>query len=807
MIENRIRPADTSGKFFAAVSAVLILCSVGFFAIQSAHAAGADRAVRSTQNSNLSKQRSDLLDEWIESLDKIEKSIGSTKTLPDEYNEYLVDTINEIYRDAKAALDRDDEIIQKVRLELDSLGPAPAADAPAETSEMADLRQRLLDRFARVDERLRKARLVRTRAENLYSTIKLREANLAEQLFTRSPSLFEGSTWREAGSAYVRIFAGMAASPQVWWESAKNDFRIKSIIPVLFSGILAVFLIVPARRWLLRKVAKRLAGDEMPSEGQRAIHAAKTVFAQAILPTAGFALLAITIYTFAPENLMLSAMVVYFFFCCMIFFAITGPAKAALAPHDPKWRMLPVTEKGAHALVFLTQLIAVCVALGYFLKWTIEFGATPSPEAYATFRLFFTTIFASLTLLTLSGAFWLESKSTSTRTATILIRGVIAIGLAAVPILDFAGYSTLAAFVLSRLLVTVVALAGLTMMLPAVHELLAKLLRILFEKWLLLRQGSANLTLFWLKYVLDFCLFGALIHELIIFYGLPRELLNRWLAQVLTGVKIGEVTISVTEILLAILVFMIGLLLTGWIKRRTTKALTSRIRMDVGVRESIVSGIGYFGVSAALLLAVLALGFDFSNFALVAGALSVGVGFGLKAVVENFAAGIILLVERPIKAGDWIITGDREGIVQRISVRSTEVETFDRSSVIVPNSELIAQSVENWTHTSKTARVSLPVGVAYGSDTAKVHEVLLACAEAHDMVLKYPKPIVLFRAFGDSSLNFELRCFIANAHQRINVSSDLHFSVDAAFREAGIEIAFPQRDLHIRDAVLGEIGT
>ena len=160
------------------------------------------------------------------------------------------------------------------------------------------------------------------------------------------------------------------------------------------------------------------------------------------------------------------------------------------------------------------------------------------------------------------------------------------------------------------------------------------------------------------------------------------------------------------------------------------------------------------------------------------------------------------MFERPIKKGDWIQVGGTEGYVKQIRIRSTQIQTFDRSDVIVPNSELISGQVTNWMLQNTRGRAKIPVGVAYGTDTEKVRDILLKVAQEHPRVVKdgsSPNPRVLFLAFGDSSLDFELRAFVYNIDERLGITSDLNFSIDKAFREAGIEIPFPQRDVHVRD--------
>ena len=262
------------------------------------------------------------------------------------------------------------------------------------------------------------------------------------------------------------------------------------------------------------------------------------------------------------------------------------------------------------------------------------------------------------------------------------------------------------------------------------------------------------------------------------------------------GFSLGGVTISLSTIVMALALFVVGLMVTrgiqGWLDTRYLPATG----LDQGLRNSIRTIFGYLGVILVAIVALAQLGLSLEKLTIVAGALSVGIGFGLQSIVNNFVSGLILLWERPIRVGDWIVVGDEQGIVKRINVRATEIETFDRASLIVPNAEFISGRVKNWMHNDRLGRVIIPVGVAYGADPEVVRKLLLDAALGHREVLSEPKPRVFFVRFGDSSIDFELRCY-TDIDGMLGVKSDLLFAIFKRLAEEKIDIPFPHRTLQI----------
>lgn len=259
---------------------------------------------------------------------------------------------------------------------------------------------------------------------------------------------------------------------------------------------------------------------------------------------------------------------------------------------------------------------------------------------------------------------------------------------------------------------------------------------------------------------------------------------------------LGEKPITLAIIIEIVLVIVAFLLLSKLVRGILRKRVLPRFRMDDGAQFVIQRVVHYILMVIGFLFAINLVGIQLTSLTVMFGLVGVGIAFGLQNITSNFISGIILLFERPISVGDYIDVGDTSGIVESIDMRSTTIITLDNITLIVPNSKFIEDTVTNWSVADPKVRISISVGVAYGSDTELVTKLLLEVAENHEEVMENPEPDVLFSEFGDSSLNFKLRVWIFSPRRRYNITSDLNFAIDKAFRQHDITIPFPQRDVH-----------
>lgn len=723
--------------------------------------------------------------QWDASLEQVRRRLTTALSDSSDLKLYR-DQIERVRSAAEAARAVATQAVAEQQALLDALGPPPAAGAPDEAPPLAEQRRRLNAALGAVLARQKQAEVTVARAQNLIDESRAVERRrVAEQLLTKGPTPLEAKLWRDGGQQIAAFATALAMAPGEWWQSEarRNAGRTAGLHALVVLALLLVGL-WPIRRWLLRRFGRNPAIAE-PDGGQVLAAAFSEGFGRGILPALGAEAVRAVLALNGLLDTLFGAFVGNLLHGLALYFLVTGLATAAFAPGLPGWRAFHLTETSAGRIVQRFYLLAAVMAIAAVLN-TMTTGIWGGEEEMNILRTDLVGfLFAAVLLTFTDGGLWhlhpapRDDAQISTgmgRFARRLPWFMLPPALAAMLL----GYGNLAEFVIVGLLLSGLASAIYILARSAVDAVLDVVLghRRIVELQARLDTDSGGGGLrFWLGGAVELLLFLAYAFALTQAWRVPTDEVFDFARRAVEGFKFGGLTISVGDILAALALFAAGLFATRFGQNALRDRILPQTRLDMGVRHSLVAGIGYLGFIVALVLGISALGINLSNIALIAGALSVGIGFGLQNIVNNFVSGLILLVERPVKVGDWVVVGQHEGYVRRISVRATEIETFPRAAVIVPNSELLSSAVKNWTYKDKMGRIEVSLGLPYSADVARVREVLLDCVKTLPGILAYPAPYVVFREFGATQLQFLVRAFIADVEGRMLLESDLRFAI------------------------------
>ena len=686
------------------------------------------------------------------------------------------------------------DCISAQQAESDNIGQQIGALGPAvkgESWQVTSTRLQLERQQTRASQLLASCRLLEVSSANvLRNLLKLQNERLTSRLQTRGPPT----------GRIIALLVPQLSQPSKLFNLQRLQDRLGANSPGMLTALGSLTLLGLAGGFLWRR---RLARISPVDPEQDLTHAV-------------FQAIGLSLNRYRP-GLLISGL-------WSIYWLVIGPAawgwpllagisfllfayhlalvaiRASFNPPAPARPYLPFAKPLAQHFGKSLRWLALNAAIGAAIF------ATPIADASSSnVILLARSLWGTLLVLNIIWTVWLI-RSLRGKQGIGPIRVTIALlllgGLAA----EWTGFRDFSQFVVGGVALTLVSLLLSWLISALISDLIDSIDegRHAWERRLKERLGVSENSfipgLFGLRILIHILIWVALIFVLLRVWGFPSSaqmVLLRWVTH---GFTIGQINIEPTRVLIALMVLALLLSLGSWARTLLDQRL-SHARLERGAREAAVAITGYGIIIAAALIALVVAGVAFQNLALIAGALSVGIGFGLQNIVNNFVSGLILLFERPIRTGDWIMVGSVEGFVRRISIRSTQIQTFDRADVIVPNSDLISGTVTNWMLRDTYGRVRVPIGVAYGSDTQQVKDILLRIAREQPLVIQdssaIPNPYVLFLSFGDSSLNFELRAYIRDVGERLSVLSDINFAIDAAFREAGIQIPFPQRDVHI----------
>ena len=739
-------------------------------------------------------------DEYVESpqavnkldtdLDKIERSL-KRRDLKLEQLALWTKQLSDIKGESEKCTKDVAAQVERLTADIEKLGKP----IRAESEDVRRKRNLFNQQKTELEKRQASCSLMLIRSDEILQKIaKLQKEIIATHLLADGPTFYElvKENWQQPAQWFYSSRAFVVK------HSGLQRLTILEIAFLLILILVGIFLGVFYRHRRLDKIKDRVWDHSFSNLFYGALASNFARYAPAMFGS----LLAFGFLLFKLGNDQPVPFINVVAYALPVYFSLLAIIRSFLRPHGPAKLVVKLPADVAGAFSKRLELLLLLLFVGYLLFATLLAQSLPE-----TALLMARGVFAIIFILNLMWVVWLIGYLPRLG-ETLWARAILMLALFAVLVIEWMGYRNLSVWILRTLIGTVF-----------VSGMLWLVLRLLREFYLALNQGKADWHqwvhrlaglredenipgLFWLYAILVLTSWTAFAWVILVIWGISDTALNQLSVAFLEGFVVGSLKVVPARILLAIGVFALLSSLSSWFKRRLEREWLIHTRMERSARETFVTISGYTGFALALIIALSVAGFAFTNLAIIAGALSVGIGFGLQNIVNNFVSGLILLFERPIKTGDWIVVGNTEGYVKRIQMRSTLIQTFDRADVIVPNSELISSQVTNWMLYDARGRAKVPIGVAYGTDTQRVKEILLKLAETHPDVIRdgsSPEPKVLFLGFGDSSLNFELRCHISNIDTRLQFISDMNFAIDAEFREQGIEIPFPQRDLHIRD--------
>lgn len=773
---------------------------------------------------------SNMINRWNAILDFPESLLADPYLNPDELSPLSenVELVNQLaikaMKEAEIGLAREQNLLQ-------ALGAIPDDKEPPESKVVEEQRSALQGQVTLYDERVKQCKIIIARSKQILDRIgDLELSTIARILGKKSQSPLSPEIVAKGIRLLPDRLSEFAHSIRAWWRNTRLVIGWGTVGAVTFALLIVLGAFVLGRRWLVAHHGF-VPDVQAPSLARRFVAILVEALSGVILPVALIVVAASFLISQTPLTNELERIFLVFAISAIQFVIVAGLAKTALTSENPQWRIVGFTDESAVGLERAIRLLAtvwvlVNCAIVAVNPVQFELGAikvldleaTTEPTILVGMIGLILAVAASLNVM--RGRYWrfVETEEDGdicelgVRPASLKLRilfSLTRVALVASVLLYLIGYLNLGLYIAGNMMFTLFVIALAVIVHGLVREGLKQLTssenpvgRKIRDYFGLDDRGAAQWT-FWIVLFLDIGLIMGMVVLVLSMWGLPWIELKPFFLDLMYGTEIGGHTFSLVSIAVALGAFVLMMLAVKLFQRALSSRILVQTRLDVGVRDAVTAGVGYAGVVVAVLVALSLIGLKFGEIALIFSALSIGIGFGLQHVVNNFISGLVLLVQRPIKAGDWIVVGQNQGYVKRINVISTEITTFDNATVIVPNSQLMTTEVLNWTHRGRLGRVVIPVGVSYSSDPEQVRDLLLKCAVDNETVLSRPAPSVVFRAFGESSLDFEIRFFIRDIDYTIVVASDVRFAIKKALDEAGIEIPFPQRDIHYKNLPTG----
>jgi potassium-dependent mechanosensitive channel len=691
--------------------------------------------------------------------------------------------------------------IAEVIQQLQSLGPAPPAGT-TEAEDIAKRREALTSDLNRMQSAYKQLGLIEIEADQaIERAAAVQRGQFFRRIFEPSRSVLNPALWYEGGRGVLALFARLRLLFVNWWADVAGtaNLIVLALAPVLVA--LAALTYVRVARWIPRRYGTVLSRRREPDDIDRLWRISRGVFFAFFLSSA---FLLILFLTFRAAEVMTPRFEALFsaFGDLVIFGSVMAAfARRLSAPDHAPWRIIDADDLAAGRFAVLATLAAIIVVVERFVVELsailyLPIGFSVAQSAFSAALLVVIAAACVIVLRNQPGIGDTPRRQLYflwVRPLALLVW--VTIGAACVALI--LGYVALASFLTSQLVDSAYLIAGLFVL----HHLSEAVVTASLDPNSRVGRALRRLTGFGSRGTARLGLVLRTIIDLgLVFVGIPLLLLKwtvtwidigSWINAVLVGIRVGDITISLSSVILVLAVFAFGALVTKLAARWLDARVLADTAVDRGVRDSITKGTSNAGYVLAAVLALSAGGVQFSNLAIIAGALGVGIGFGLQSIVNNFISGLILLAERPIRVGDWVQVTSGEGIVRRIKVRATEIETFDSCTIIVPNLSLVAEAVKNWTHHDTVARFRVALSIPYDSDAEFVKDTMLKLARDHPLVLHRPEPKILVNNFSTATLDLELRAYVSDVLNAAEVASDIRFALWSAMRRKSIGIAAP----------------
>ncbi|MBY0324971.1 MAG: DUF3772 domain-containing protein [Reyranella sp.] len=747
-----------------------------------------------------------LVELWTRQLDRIATRAEQANLLPVEIDA-LREQAGDVRTAAAAAANLARGDLADTRKLLAPLEAKPASDAVPESDAVKAERDRLTEQAAVSEGRVKQCEVIIARADQLVERLtKLRGEVMLRTLLRRDASPLSRDVWTKLGpqlGASVQALSGATGA----WLGGGLRFEGRDLAGLAGWAIITV-LLWAGGRYLRRHFGRGEATE--PGQRDRTLTAAIDGVGLVLVPILAVWLIGRLLLATTPPS-PINVLVPELIYRVITFLLVVGLTATALSPYRPAWRILPFTNASAHALSnALRRLMAVGLAVD-FVYVSLTHSGSETDAVSAVGALVLATVISLLSLPALANRSWHATQPEGEERSTMIggtwwsvARLVLTVAVLSSIVFALFGYATLAAQLHNAIYFTCLLIAVALLL----HRMIGDLLEEAAApdtppgRWVRHRLGlPEDATLrgqHLVMLVVDIVLLALLAILIPAAWGVDTDAILTGAGQLIRGVQVGGVTISLGNIGMAILAFVVCILLARLIRRIVRDRVLPTVDAPMPLRQSIDAGLNYIGVIVAILIGIGALGIDFTNLAIVLGALSVGIGLGLQNIANNVISGVFLLVERPIKAGDWVSVSGHEGFVRRINIRATEVETFQRTHVLVPNSMFLQNPVVNRTYSDTSSRVEIKLTVGLNTDVAAMEGLLREAALGHPRVLRVPAPIVRFIQITTSGLDFELFVFVARLEDRLVVSNDLNKAILAKLIELKIVDPTPVPELRLR---------